>query len=275
MANNIFKFSRALDPKFITGFSMGIYGAGGVGKTSIVKMLPPEETMYIAIDDSSHPIRESNFYYAQLTKPSKSNPKQFVKDLNEIYEELHSNKNCPIRYLVIDSISELERYFQTMSIMSRNASRNKVDIGDTVAAQKDYGDASMLAYKYLVQFRDMKTPSNNACGKAINTIFIANEMSEVTSQTTDQSTVKIMPFLTKKLSAKFRDAVDILGYISASGNGERQLTLSPSSQIEAKNRYKTIGSMKVDYNFNIIERFINPIKQEIANVFGLGNKVQK
>jgi len=270
---NSFKgFKRALDKSFITGFSAGIFGAGGAGKTSFIKMLPPEQTLYIAIDDSSHPIRDRNFFHVALPKPLKENPKAFVKELNDVYTVLRTDKNCQIRYVVIDSISELERYFQMMSIASRNNKRSKVELGDEVPVQKDYGDASILTYKYLIQFRDLKTPTNTACGKAINTFFIANEMSQEVFKNDTNSRKKIVPFLTEKMAGKFRDAVDILGYMHAEGNGERYLNLNPSQEIEAKNRFKNIGSMKIPFDFDIMTSFINPIKQEIAQTFKLGNK---
>lgn len=259
-------FKRALDKSFMTGFTVGFYGAGGVGKTSIIGNLPPEETLYISIDDSSHPIREKNFYFAQLPKPSKENFKGFTTTLDEIYNEIRTNKNCQFKFIVIDSISELERYFQLQSVHKRNASRRIADAGDSVPVQKDYGDASILAYRYLIQFRDLKIPANNACGKAINTIFIANEMTDEVIKNDVNSVKKIVPFLTSKMAGKFRDAVDILGHLSAKDNGERFLQLEPSREVEAKNRFK-FGSMKVPYNFDIVANIINPIRSEISAVF--------
>lgn len=265
------KFKRSLDRSFISGFSACIYASGGAGKTSMVKMLPPDETLYISIDDSSFPIRERNFYYVQLPKPTQENPTGFVKELNNVYESIRTDKNCPFKYIVIDSISELERYFTYQSIYKRNDMKRQVDIGDSIATLKDYGDAAVLTYKYIINFRDLKNSSNTASGNVINTFFIANEMSEEIIKTETKTLKKILPFLTGKTSAKLRDAVDILGYIQVLDNGERQLQLNPSQEIEAKNRFQTLQSHKIDFNYDIMKSFVNIIKMEIAAKFGIGN----
>ena len=262
----MFKFKRSLDKSFLSGFSMCIYSGGGAGKTSMIRQLPPEETLYISIDDSSFPIRDRNFFFAELPKPSQADPVGFVKTLNDIYMTIKTDKSCPFKYVVIDSISELERYFTYQSIYKRNAMKQKVDIGDSIATLKDYGDAAVLTYKYIVNFRDLKNSSNTASGNVINTIFIANEMSEETMKTETMSVKKVMPFLMAKTSAKLRDAVDVLGYLQILGNGERNLLLSPLENIEAKNRF-SIGSHKVGRDYDIMQRLINPIKKEIADKF--------
>lgn len=265
----MFNFKRSLDKSFMSGFTACIYSGGGAGKTSLVRMLPPEETLYISIDDSSFPIRDRNFFFVELPKPSQENPLGFVKTLNEVYQEIRTNKNCPFKYIVIDSVSELERYFVYQSIYKRNALKRQVDVGDSIATLKDYGDSAVLTYKYIINFRDLKNASNTASGNVINTFFIANEMSEVIVETETNTQKKLMPFLMAKTSAKLRDAVDVLGYLQILGNGERQLVLSPSQEIEAKNRFRTINNHKIAFDYDIMKSFVNPIKKEIGEKFKL------
>ena len=260
-------YSRMLDKKNIKGFSFGIYGAGGTGKTSFVKNLPSDQTLYISIDDSSHPILKSNFFMVTLPKPTNDDPSQFISSLSEVYSDIRLNKTIPFKFIVIDSVSELERYFQLASVYKRMKMRNYKDIGDTVPTQKDYGDASILTNKWLIQFRDLKNPDTNEAKRAINTFFIANDMSREISRNDEETTTKITPFLTSKMANKYRDMVDVLGYLTARSNGSRYLHLIPSHKWEAKNRFSSFTSMQIEFDFNIEEKVLSPIRNELKTIF--------
>jgi phage nucleotide-binding protein len=247
----------------ISGFSFGLFGDGGAGKTTILKTLPGEKTLYISIEGGEDVLRNhSSLSVARPEKPSEREPMVFKNDLDSIYTMLRFSKH-DFSFVCLDSASELEKYFQ-LSL----AYGNRKDI----PALREYGQASELVYKYLVQFRDLKISSNNEVGRPINTFFIFSEFPAEVSKSETETTTKISPLVTGKLVKKVFAMCDVMARLEIEGNGERMLRFQPTRDIVAKCRYQSlppvIRGVGMDFDFygkviTVIGKEIMTYKQEV------------
>ena len=245
-------FKKKLSACAPSGFSMAGYGPGGVGKTSLMASLPPEETLYIEIEGGGDvlsglfdPIVE------RPAKPSKKSPNAFKSSIEEIYSSLRNTKHN-IKYVIIDSASEMEKYFQLGLAMAA---------GKELTSLKEYGGASELTYKYLVQFRDLKFAENNEVKRPINTIFICGEIAQEVLRSEDQTITKMYPLLTRKLAIKVIHLLDVIFRLEMTTTQERLLRFLPTRDIEAKTRYALRNMSPVTQSFNFYEKVVKLTKQ--------------
>jgi phage nucleotide-binding protein len=131
-------------------FSMLIYAGSGFGKTTTIATLPEGKTLILDIEGGTTSINNKSHDVVNVTS---------ISTLKEVYEGLRSG-NLKYKFVVIDSISELEKMFQF--------ERKNVN-GKTFSSLKEYGEMSELMREYIRKFRDLKN-------KGINVLFTALEM---------------------------------------------------------------------------------------------------
>ena len=250
---------QSLNSATPNGFSIGIFGDGGVGKTTLLGSIPEDKLLYISIEGGEDTIRQySNPRVHVPPKPTPKEPFCFKDSLDEVYTYLRTEKH-DFSFIAIDSASELEKYFQFMYAFS---------MGKDIASLREYGQASEIVYKYITQFRDLKNPSNNACGRPINTIFILLEFPlEINRTEGGEITTKISPLLTKKLSSKVTAMVDVMTRLEVSTGGQRSLRFQPTANVTAKTRFNCLPALlpMKDKSFSFYNEVVIPIGKEIMS----------
>jgi hypothetical protein len=224
------------------GFSGTVYGPAGVGKTKLLESIPPEQLLIIDIEGGARVVK-SNPFYVMLPKPVNSETAQaFRNEIDDIYAKLRFGVDRTgkpfrewetVRYVAPDSISELETYFQQVQAVFAD---------QYLVRLKEFGEASQITKKYIIQFRDLKDPANTWHHKPINTIFIAGESPVETQRTENSVVTKMSPMLTKKFALQLCHLMDFVAHMELS-NGKHMLRFDPTPETLAKSRFESISGI--------------------------------
>lgn len=231
--------AKRKDVQGIVGFSGTIYGDSGIGKTKLIDSFPPDEVLVVDIEGGGS-ILHNNMEYEVMPKPvNKETAQAYLNKLNEIYGKLRFGTTADgkpfrewekIKYVFIDSASEMETYFQQVQSIFSN---------QIMVRLKEFGEASQITKKFIIQFRDLKDPANTWHNRPINTIFICGEQPIETLKTESLTTTKTGPMLTKKFSMQIVYLMDFVGHMEMS-SGKRMIRFEPTTDIVAKSRYDSI-----------------------------------
>ena len=235
-----------------TGFSISLFGAPGSWKTSLMRSLPPDSTRYIEIEGGSTPLRRYgwNADFACPRRPDKKNPNVFKNDLDDSLNFLRFQQHS-IKYCVLDSATEIEKYFQIALAYAA---------GKDITSLHEYGGASDLTYKALVEFRDLKFPECTATKVPVNTIFLCGEFPLEITRTQDSVISVIYPMLTRKMAVKIAHLLDVLARLEIRGLTDRFLRFQPTDSIACKSRFD-LQNMSVSADFNFYTSVILPIEE--------------
>ena len=197
------------------GVTVGIYGDAGVGKTSLVRTLPADKTLFVDCEGGSDVL--AGWDGASLT---------LAEDLVTTSDRAVSLKDCmallatiqadEFRFVVLDSVSLLEKR-----------------VGDAILAQRgkeylalgEYGDMGQAVQKYLRAFSNLRW-------RGINVILIAHATKSLRGEDGVAN-----PLLQAGSAKSFSHLVSVLGYMTVGLNQERSITWARMPGIAAKSRY--------------------------------------
>lgn len=208
--------AKELDENKVTAL---IYGAPGMGKTTLLGMLPGK-TLIIDVDKGTSVLRgNENVDVVRLSED--------LKEMPEIFKELQSK--CAYQNICIDSLSELERGM--LAYYGRIGNNNGVpDIAS-------YQRVDFKIIDWCRQFRSL--PCN---------IFLTawEKQSEIVAITGEKYT-QARPMLRDKNTDNVCGLCDIVGRIVMnSKDGERYVVLESNSNVIAKDRLNKRKFCKFD-----------------------------
>ncbi len=186
-----------------------IYGIPGMGKTTLLGMLPGK-TLIIDIDRGTRVL--SDCVNVDIVRVS--------EDLHEIAEILKElQKKCDYQNVAIDSLSELER-----GLLAYYGRQGK---NDGVPGIQDYGRANIKIVDWCRQFRALPC----------NIFFTAWEEQGEIIATTGEKFTQARPLIRDKIVDNICGLCDIVGQIVTSAkDGERYVRLEGSNNAVAKDR---------------------------------------
>lgn len=131
-----------------------VYGESGVGKTSLIKTLPEENTLVISLEDGLLSISDKSYDYVN------------VKTIKEIMDIITSNEISKYKNIVIDSITELsQNVFLALNNKYRDIEKkNSKNPGSM--AMKLWGDFSE---SFSVLFKELRRLEKNVLAIALVT----------------------------------------------------------------------------------------------------------
>lgn len=186
-----------------------IYGIPGMGKTTLLGMLPGK-TLILDIDRGTRVL--SDCENVDIVRVS--------EDLHEIAEILKElQKKCDYQNVAIDSLSELER-----GLLAYYGRQGK---NDGVPGIQDYGRANIKIVDWCRQFRILPC----------NVFFTAWEEQEEIIAATGEKFTQARPLIRDKIVDNICGLCDIVGQIVTSAkDGERYVRLEGSNNAVAKDR---------------------------------------
>jgi len=210
-----------VDNKLQRGISALLYADPGVGKTTCLARLPPDETLIINAESGLGPLLGTGHYVFELSRD--------LQSLAGIYKYLRS-ENHPFKYVVIDNISELQEWM----VLSLTESRKK-----DFAEIREKGDAAGKMREYLYKFR-------NLIELDICVIFSAWEMSltlERGQEGPERS--KIFPKLYPSISPEVCGIVDLVGHLEKYEKTEdRYIRFVGNEKVMAKSQYRGVDKFE-------------------------------
>lgn len=226
--------SKGVDLK--KGVSMILYGASGSGKTHTINFLPPEKTVVLLFERGGDaPIEGSGIpVFTLQLEENGSGLKGFKMLVNAIQtgEAIEGIDFSQIKYVVLDHLTEMERFF----ITSLTSAVNK-----KTPTLREYGTTSYKLKEYVRKFRDLT-------GKGINVIMLAHDQSLDSVDSNGVSTNIIAPAVGSKMKSvnEIVGAVDVVGYLHKSVSGDdnlaekeqRMIEIRDSDTLKCKCRYK-------------------------------------
>ena len=108
MKNSIEDMFTYTDQMKDRGVAMIVYSDPGVGKTSLIKTLSPEECLLISVDAGEYVLKDTHCPIFPLQESE-----QGLDDFKNLVEYLHSHET-PFKYIFIDNMTELEKYFLSL-----------------------------------------------------------------------------------------------------------------------------------------------------------------
>lgn len=187
-----------------------IYGIPGIGKTTLLGMLPGK-TLIIDIDKGTRVLSDrENIDIVRVSE-------NISPDIDSILKEL-KNK-CDYQNVAIDSISELER-----GLLAQYGRQGK---NDGVPGVQDYGRANIKLVEWCRQFRILPC----------NVFFTAwEEQGEIIASTGEKFT-QARPLIRDKIVDNICGLCDIVGQvITSTKDNERYVRLEGSNDAIAKDR---------------------------------------
>jgi hypothetical protein len=249
-------FTQKLSAAPESGFSMALYGRAGAWKTGLMRTMPSAKTLYIEIEGGATVLKGyCDPAHRMPAKPSKEHCGAFKADMDGILNELRFTDHN-IEYVIVDSATEIEKYLQLGLCYAS---------GKDITSLKEYGGASDLMYKYIVELRDLKFPENNTVGRPINTIFICAETPIEVTRTESTTITMTYPLLTKKMAIKIAHMLDILAHLEVKSDQMRYLRVCPTDVIAAKSRYPGLARNvdNIGENFPFFEKVVKPILADV------------
>ncbi len=195
------------------GASMVLYAPSGTGKTTAIGTLPEGKTLIIdteggtrSIDNMCHDVVE-------------------VRSLPELQEALIICQRGKYKFIVIDSISELEKRV----LLSRKDSKSKLFL-----SMKEYAETAEVMRTYVRKISDLKK-------KGMFIVFTALEMTnEVTND--EEENTKRCPLVSKKFYEEFCGIADLVCRLTIKGKtGERRLSFVSNSAQMGKSRISVVS----------------------------------
>lgn len=198
--------------KIDRGVSLCIYADPGVGKTTLASTLPPDDTLIVNTEANLGPFLGKQHSIFNL--------KDDLSQIEVLYQALHKN---PVKYLVLDNVSEMEQWM--INTLTKSRKKDFVEL-------KEYGDSAYKMREYLRLFRDLVY-------KGTTVVFNAWEMSMDIQVTGGEVRTKAFPKLGKKLSVELCGLVDIVGHLEIyPKTGDRYIRFEGTKEICAKSQFK-------------------------------------
>jgi len=223
-----------------TGVTGIFYGDTGVGKTHAVRFLPDKETLYVGLEGGDSPLEGKDIPIFNLEL---ENDGQGLAAFSQIMRAIRDGETIAnvdtsqLKFLVIDHISEMERFFQ-FGLM-RNRKKRFLEL-------KEYGDTSQKMREYLRMMRDLRS-------KGINVVFFAHEM-WVDMKEDGVPVTKVVPKVGKSIVQEVMGMVDIVGRMEIAteedSNGAREvrrIRIKKASDVAAKCRWTEMYRQHGDY----------------------------
>lgn len=208
---------QILKPKELTSEKATclIYGIPGMGKTTLLGMLPGK-TLIIDVDKGTRVLEDcENVDVVRVSE-----------DLHEIPEILNELKTkCAYQNVAIDSLSELER-----GLLAYYGRQGK---NDGVPGVQDYGRVNIKIVDWCRQFRVLPC----------NVFFTAWEEQDEIIASTGEKFNQARPLIRDKIVDNICGLCDIVGQVFVSPkDGNRYVRLEGSNEFIAKDRiYKRKG----------------------------------
>jgi len=243
------------------GFAGAIYGQSGVGKTSLLNSFPPDQTLLVDIEGGMSVLRKHmrKTNIVELPKPtSQANAQEFRLAINELYAYLISQKHT-IRYVWMDSASELETYFQMAQALAN---------GQPFIRMKEYGEASQLAENIIIQFRDLRIPAVNKVGWGISSFFVCGEVPIEITRTEDRVITNMFPMLTKKFAQRVSHRLDFVARLEMNATGQQFLRLNKTQEIMAKTRFRSLKNITAERTYidNFFDVVVRTVEKDIVEM---------
>jgi phage nucleotide-binding protein len=254
---------RLTEDQVNTGLSMILYGEPGIGKTHAVNFLPNKTTLYLGFEGGEEPligkdIHIINFVSAQ-GKDSLVALKQIldaIKNRNDIEINGVKIQTSSLTNVVIDNISELERYLQIGLMKYRNKS---------FMTLKEYGDASQKMKEYMRDIRDFKS-------LGIYVTAIAHEQLLEEKDELGDTCTKYYPQISVKIMREIMGMFDIVGRM------EREHYTNDSNNLEFKRIIRIAPNQKVSAKCRItgfVEKYGETFSQDIGDLYRCAYKLRK
>jgi len=228
-----------------TGITSIIYGDTGTGKTHAVRFLPDKTTLYLGLEGGDSPLEGKDIPIFNLELENDGQGlAAFSKIMRAIKngEKIAGVDTSEIQFLVIDHISEMERFFQ-FGLMKTRQKR--------FLELKEYGDSSQKMREYMRMMRDLRS-------KGINVIFIAHEL-WVDIKEDGIPVTKVVPKTGKSIIQEIMGMVDLVGrmeIVTENNEEVRRIRIKKSSDVAAKCRWTEMYETYGDY-----------VSQDLGEVF--------
>lgn len=189
-----------------------IYGAPGMGKTSLVKFLPGH-TLVLDVDRTTRVLKgQSDVDIVQIDNiHTWKDWEETVLDLTKNYVGFYDN-------IVVDNISELER-----CLLSDLGSQGK---NKGVPAQGDY---QYMQFRMVNSLRHLKTVNANI-------ILTAWETTDLYTDSSGQQWNRSYPQLNGKILNNICGLCDVVGKMAINSEGNRGIVLTAGNSVYAKNQ---------------------------------------
>jgi phage nucleotide-binding protein len=243
------------------GISVMVYGDGGVGKTSLLRSLPPDKTLVIDVEDRLG-ILAARGWEGKVVKLSRNadGQPQGVDDqtvnLRELLAWLALAQH-PYQFIAIDSISQLERWM----IATLTAYRGKL-----YTEMKEHGDIAGVMRARLLALLDLRR-------RGINIVIVSHESSDARGMKGIA-----VPSINTKVGKDLIGWCDQVGRMSTPLDGKRTIQWDKSAIVCAKNSFDCVQSTEVvekedvTYLINLFRRIyherqaaFNPPGPPVAN----------
>lgn len=204
------------------GISSIIYANPGVGKTTLLTTLPPDETLIINSEAGLGPLlgkRHTVFKLIDFVEDG-----EFEATVEGLYKQLRTIKH-PFRYVCLDNISDMENQL-LMSLTRRR--------GKETPTIKEYGDVAFKMKEWVHMFRDLEY-------QGINVVFTAWEFPmEIRSAEGSLKTL-MLPKVSKSYAPTICGLVDIVGHLEVhEKSGKRWIRVRPNDESLVKSQLSLI-----------------------------------
>lgn len=214
-------------PSQLTQFlNLLIYGNPGVGKTVFCgtgeDSLNTNPLLFLDVEGGTLSLRERKNLDVIRVKS--------IDELLGIHHRLVTENNGYYKTVVIDSLTELQK-LDMVDIMHELTQR-RPDLDKDVPSQREWGKSIEHMRRIVRGFRDLE----------MNTIFTALTIVDKD----ENGTVTYTPSLPGKLKMEISGFVDVVGYMSASKEGEdtvRRIQFEGSRRVIAKDRTSALGKV--------------------------------
>lgn len=224
-------FDLEMAPETVNrGVSLIVYSNPGVGKTTLLTTLPPDESLIINVEAGLGPMLGKGHAMVNFQKANENSPDGVPGTVNRILQSIRLDGGKTIKNVAVDNISELLALALNESTVKRSKAKPELN---------EFGENAFRALDWMHQFRDLTF-------LGINVIFNAWEQITEVARNDGTTITMTTPMIGKKTAIVAAGIVDAVGHLEVhEKTGKRWIRFGPSDQYLTKCQFNWIGNGEI------------------------------